>query len=287
MSKRFWNELNDGGVDVHMSQTLPSFAGTRKKVKKVTISKKSYGGKSRGGLASAVKSVLASSAEKKTIGKVASAFVGGGNFATNTNFYVTPDASAMVIAQGTGVSSRIGNRIQTTKCRLKGHFAPGVYNASTNGLPSPVIIKVYVLSSKDQPTVNVNPSTAGVPFYRTGATTFKMNGAIFDPYTDINLDAFTVHKTAMFKVGYAAFVENPGQSTGVGYYTNNDASICAQFDFDLTPYIPKHIDFNDTTALPTSRAVYVVCEATPMVTATGNSQPAIIYYDIKYDFVDV
>ena len=48
MSKRFWNELNDGGVDVHMSQTLPSFAGTRKKVKKVTISKKSFGGKSRG-----------------------------------------------------------------------------------------------------------------------------------------------------------------------------------------------------------------------------------------------
>jgi len=283
MSKRFWAELNEPST-----VTTVTGGGGGKKSKKVTVVKKSYSSKSSGkGLAGAVKSVLASSAEKKTSGKIISFTVGGGNYGSNTNFYVTPDTAAGVISQGTGIGSRIGNKVQTVRARIKGHFAPAPYNASSNPLPSPCWVRMYILSSKDQPVTNVNPSAVSVPFYRTGQTTFKMNGALTDPWADVNKDAFTLHKSMLFKVGAASYVENPGQSAGVGYYSNNDVSIGPSFDIDITPYFPKHIEWNDTTALPTSRAVYVALEATPIVQGTSNSQPVLFYGDVIFDYIDV
>lgn len=297
--KRHFADMTSWDDDIVLTQTTVKPAS---KVQKVVGG---FAGKAKGvvgkavkkavkaGFTKQVKAILERQLEKKSIGAPAAnpptaIAIGSAGSNSQAQIYLTPNASTLVIPQGTGAASRIGDRVQVKKVMFRGSLTAGSYDATNNTLPSPMYVKMYFVTYKPSPTSNNNP-TSTADFYRSGASTYAMNGAAADPFRVVNPESYTLHGTRLFKIGQAAFVGTPGGDVATGYGANNDFSYSAPFAIDVTKWVPKHIVWNDTTALPTSRALYVIIEATEAAGPTGsasNATAVTMYYDIAFDYVD-
>jgi len=144
------------------------------------------------------------------------------------------------------------------------------YQAITNPTPTPLMVRLWIFTRKDYQ--NLPPDLSA--FFQAGNSSVAPIGNILDYNYQINTDIYTVYKTVDFKLGYAAFVAAPGGIGASGYYSNNDSEMVDMRTIDITPWIPKTIDWNDATTTPYSKPVYFTIEA---VAQDGTTQSSGTY----------
>lgn len=168
---------------------------------------------------------------------------------------VSPCATALAVNQGTGQGARIGNNITIKKLRFKGTIVPQVYSASVNPNPQPVQIKMFLFYDKlAAPNDVINPQSSN-DFFQFGSTTTGFHNDLIDMWAPVNTDKYRVLTTRSFKCGIAS-------NNGTGYvadaqaYNNNDFKLNCNFSIDLTPYVIKHVKYNDNSSDPSTRSLY-------------------------------
>lgn len=196
---------------------------------------------------------------------------------------LSPYTGFISIVQGTGQGDRIGNKIEIVSAKMTFQFAPNPYNATTNPSPEPQNILGWV--------VNVKQSTAQptslATFFQAGDSVAAAQGTILDATRPINTDQYQLYRRFQKKVGWAVNT-GTGSAAGYAYLANNDHNLSERVSMDVTKYLPKIVDYNDTTSTPTSKAIWLFMET---VNSIGSAQPAAtlptaLQYTIEISFRD-
>ena len=195
------------------------------------------------------------------------------NWSSNQIHVLTPydgTFGSTVINQDATQAGRIGNKVKIRKASLRLASWAMPYNAVTNPTPTPLMVRVWIFTRKDFQNIPTNLPN----FFQAGSSSIAPIGNITDYLYPPNTDVYTVYKTVDFKLGPAAFTSATGGQAAYGYYANNDFELCDLRTIDITPYLPATIDWNDSTALPFSRPVFMTMES---VCADGTTQSSGTY----------
>jgi len=205
------------------------------------------------------------------------------------------------LAQGTYQGQRIGNKVSTKKCTIKGSIACNpTFENTYNYNPNPMYATMWIVKLKPHLTDDVATLETVVSnsFFQSGNTAVGFVGTIVDMSKNPNQNHITVMKKRVFKVGMAnynsAFASNnPNQINQ--QFSNNDSSLSRMFSMNITKLMPKVQAFNDGTNITVARRVYLfwsVCrqDGGPIVTSAGAvTGPIPCYFSIglQYSYTDV
>lgn len=183
----------------------------------------------------------------------------GPSFITGV-FPVTPSSGGLSILQGVGQGDRVGNRITIKSIAFRGNVVPAPYNAVTNPAPKPTLVRMLLLTDRDNPTIVASPST---DFFQSGSTSAAPSGNIVDIYRPVNLDRYTVYHDQEFRMGYS---NNGGTGVSVASqsYSNNDFNFCSEWNIDVAKFLRKKVyDFDDNTANSSNDVITAVFLCAP------------------------
>jgi len=162
----------------------------------------------------------------------------------------------MLISQGVGQGSRVGNTITTKKLTFKGTIVPYRWDSVYNNDPRPVQLKMWIFYDKSNPTAVPAP---GNDFYQDGSSSRGFSNDLTDLWSPINKDRYRVLATKSFKLGFSQYQGTAGSATNQSYwqqYSNNDFKLNCNFSFDLTKHYPKIVKFNDNNTDPMTRGLF-------------------------------
>lgn len=182
---------------------------------------------------------------------------------------MTPYPGYLVINQGVGAGGRVGNQILIKKLTFSGNLYQLPYNGTSNPTPFPFHVKFWFYYDKTDPNIIPAPQT---DFLQNGSSSRGMFNDLVDLWAPVNTDKYRVLLTKQFKIGYA---QNTGTGSVVGqaYGANNDYKYNHHFNIDLTKYIVKNVKFNDNTAQPSARGLFLL---TTVVQANGTPYSASV-----------
>lgn len=174
-------------------------------------------------------------------------------------FPVGPGAGTLDIQQGVGQGDRVGNTVKTKRLMFKGTIAPLAYNAVTNPLPQPIMIKMWLFYNRILPTFDPTPAALG-DFFENNNSSTGFSDDLIDLWRPYNKENYRVLATRVFKVGNAIYNTAAGGSTNSQFGSNNDFKLSTNFSIDCTKMIPKITRYNDNNADPTSRNLYCMMQ---------------------------
>lgn len=164
------------------------------------------------------------------------------------------------IGQGVTQATRVGNQIRIVRNHIKGYINMLDYNASTNPMKCPIIVKMWVVSWKLANPAFTQPSlTEFSTFFQRGSSTTNFTGGMLDMLRDVNSDAWTVHKTKTFELSNAGAF-----NTSLNYNpisNQNPSGVWShKYSFNLGKYA-KLLKYNDITPTsPTNKNLYLVIQ---------------------------
>lgn len=264
-----------------------------KTFKKKTLLKKKRALKSKRpkrSLKKMVKTMIQRSAEKKTLNYVnLNTSITGCTHASAASLVipVSPYPAYLDSDQGSSSDERIGNRIRLTSLKIKGSITPLRYDATTNIIPKPVVVQMFVFYDKQYPNVVPDPYGAG-DFFQVGSGQSGFRDDLVDLWAPINEDRYKVVLRKQFKVGYASY-EGTGIQVADQAFGNNDFKFNQEFNIDLLPYVVKNVVFNDNTSQPTTRGLFCFWCAVSATggTLTATQIPAHVQYSLDGKFTDL
>lgn len=217
-----------------------------------------------------VKKVISRQEEKKVISFTDDVDVGAYTNITNIQnniMPITPYAvTGVSIAQGVGQDQRIGNRIRTKSCWIRGVLLPNPYSATVNVIPTPQEIRVWFFSRKD----SIVQPTSLPSFLQNGSGSGSPVGTVIDMTRMINSDAYVYRGHRTYKLGFSNY-GGTGTTVTQQSFTNNDFKFNVKFNINVTSMLPKQITYNDSDNTPYSKSVFMYWES---VDADGSVQPA-------------
>jgi len=153
----------------------------------------------------------------------------------------------LFVPQGVENGQRIGNRISTKRLLLRYTLHNSGYNATTNSIPFPQIVRLFFFKIKGNTTappalgdlVGINAQFFDSNIVNAGGFT----GSIPDLNQVINGDAYTYITHRTHKIGYAENTQQP--STNYANGANNDFKLSVVSQIDLTKYCSKQIRYDD------------------------------------------
>lgn len=234
-----------------------------------------------------IKAVTKRDSETKTIEYQSVAAVvqyNNSGFASNGIIPLSPSPGFLQIVQNPGQGDRIGNKIKTAKMIFSFVMYPLQYNATTNIIPSPTEIKVFIVSSKIGSTV---PPTSLGGFFQFGDSSANPTSTLQDMISPVNKDLFTVYAMKTFKLGCSYYSGSNGQAVA-NFYSNNDFKFNQKCVWDVTKHIPATIGYSDANATVTSRCVYAVilaCNADGTSLISSQIQNQMVY-NLRFDYTD-
>jgi len=214
----------------------------------------------------------------------------GASFDTGNTIRISPNASSMPIAQGTGQANRIGNKITTKRCMLNMTMQPAPYSSIFNPAPAPMHVKLALFYDKQNPTgMNANAGTTVDPiprqnFFQFGNSATNISGNLTDIIAPFNKDRYAVLATKTMKLGYAAYVGSGSNANAQGF-ANNDFKLVFSVKWDITKYLTKTINFPDSSNDPSTRGLWLqVMPAQVGSTGSAGVIPLSLSYwvDLKY-----
>lgn len=162
------------------------------------------------------------------------------------------------MSQGTGKAQRIGNEITIRSAKVSGQVWLNGYNATTNPIPAPIVVKMWVVACKVANPPAINTIATWGNFFDTGNSAVGFQGNLLDTCLPVNNDFWTVYATRQFTLGTTA--TNTLLSTGV-VFDNNQFSRPFSIDFSK---VFKKIKYNDGVAnTPTNHNLYLVVQTVP------------------------
>jgi len=227
----------------------------------------------KGGLKKLVRREIARNVENKTKQSyvITKTIVPSSSVNAQDNVIELGPTVGLVIEQGVGQGQRIGNRIKTKKLVWKGTMVPTPYNATTNGIPVPQQVKIWIFYDRTDPNAEPQPATN---FFQDGNSSRGFLNDLADLWAPINTDRYRILASKTFKIGYADYsgqTTNAAATSGNQYFANNDFKLNANFSFNLTKHYPKNVRFDDNNGVPTTRGLFAMFHT---VTADGTAFPS-------------
>lgn len=200
-------------------------------------------------------------------------FANAATFSANGVFALTPYTSQITISQGTGEGDRVGDSVRVKSAKLRMVLYPNVYDATSNNLPKPQDVQVFIFGMKPQyDSYNNAVSSATTNMLQNGNSSAGLTSIMSDLLSDVNSDIVTLYSRKIYKVGTATDT-GTGNQIAYQYFANNDYKYNHIIEMDLTKFYPKKLIWNDTATLTTTRGVYmVVCPVPADGTAPVSSQ---------------
>jgi len=210
----------------------------------------------------------------------------GGAWPVDSNIYnMMPNATTMLISQGTGQGDRVGNKVKIVRNTLRFALTPTDNGATDQSVPC--IVRTMFIYDRRNPTTAPTPAANG-DFFQNGNGTSGFNGNLSDLTRPYNTDRYVVKRVRDYKVGWSASVGVTGADPEQAYYANNDFKMLCRGRVDMMPYCVKRCVFNDTSGTQQWRGlwffVYAVV-ATPHTAAIANTNLASLSFnwDIRWD----
>lgn len=205
------------------------------------------------------KSVISSQIENKIMNYTfpVSNLVSYGTAAWGGNqcFPLSPYPSYANAVQGTSQNQRIGNILNIKKATIKLLFNQVPYNATANPTPVPLLIKIITFYDRSSPVVL---PTLTVGLYQNGSTSSNPStGSNIDILKSINKDQWIVKSSKTIKLGYSIYNTVVGGQSTYQFHANNDFPMFNTFSMDYTKHLVKQVKYNDTTANPTTRGLFM------------------------------
>lgn len=196
---------------------------------------------------------------------------------------LSPYNGYLTISQGSGQGARTGNKIRIAKAKLQIVLFPGSYDAVQNPSPRPQYIKFWFVRPKGQSnstTLTINQ------FFQNGSSASAFNGNLIDLNSTVNAQEFTLLGQRTFKLGNSV-ISQPGV-TNQQLFSNNDFPLSVIKTMDITKYLYKQYNFNDSTNTPSNDMTVMFVEginADGTVVANG-VWSSFINFRITIDYVD-
>lgn len=240
------------------------------------------------GLRKAIKKEVDRLAEKRTASIETQVPVANASWPTFANqnsgwFTLSPYNGILTIQQGSTQGSRTGNKIRIAKAKLTVTLWPQPYDAVSNTDPRPQYIKFWFVRPKAQ----ANTTTLTINnFFQNGGSASAFSGALQDLSNQVNAQQYNLLGTKMFKVGNSV-ISSPG-NTVHQLWSNNDFPLSVIKTMDITKYLYKQYDFNDSDNTPANDMTVMFVEA---INADGSAIPNNVFstlmrYRVNIDYVD-
>lgn len=186
---------------------------------------------------------------------------------------------------GTSSSARIGNEIRVKQVTLKMNFVPKPYDAVTNAVAIPQIVKVYFGWHKPQIAQSRNRLTAGaVDFFTFGSTAVNPTGQLTDLNREVNKELYSiVKKSRNMKIGTAQTFNAGTQNS---YWANNDFKMFRQYQVDLTKHVNKVQRFNETDPASSNRGLFAYVTTTNADGTLSAGFPIECTFELCYKYTD-
>lgn len=259
----------------------------RKRVPKRTYRKRVAGGKKpsvSAGVKKYVKKVIHSSIENKCV-QISSGFNFGNVLeSTDLNAYpMCPNSVYWTINQGSGQGNRIGNVVKVRKIYLSYVLRPLPYDVTVNPFPVPTEIQLFLGYVKNFPSSNIAPADIN-QLFQAGSTSSAPIGGLQDLVSIVNKDYWVIKKKWSHKLGYASY-NGTGSLPGQQFNSSNDFKLNVVKRIDITKFCPSTINFNDSSATPTTRNLFFMQQA--IWANGGNSGATVQSANIQFwvDFV--
>jgi len=177
------------------------------------------------------------------------------------------------ISQSAGEGGRIGNKINVTKCYLKGFLNIFGTPVTTN-----IYVRMIVLRVKqDLQTPNGTLSL----LYQFGNNSLPPDGTLRDMMRPINRDYFTVFHDKQVLLGSNDAVTSVlPMNNSIGSY---------RFSFDLTKALGGTVIYSDGASLPTNKACYLLfvpCNANGSAITSVQMSPYLTSVDTEVFYKD-
>jgi hypothetical protein len=244
---------------------MPFYAKKRGIGKKRNYKRK---GARRAKLGKAIKSFVKAAIHRNAENKVWVNYAANISLATASPSTVLPSISLLPTpVQGTGHGQRIGNEVRIVKNYIKGYINLLPYNAITNFLSAPIMVKMWIASYK----LANNPNTAATAtfssFFEINNSSAPPQGTMLDMVLTTNKEVWTVHKTKTFEIGASSFSSTGPVGSGA-YFDNSKMTL--PYYFNLTKYT-KSLKFDDGTTLQTNKNLFILfqCVNADGTAATG------------------
>lgn len=246
-----------------------------------------------------IKKVILSLAESKNASYFSSVIqVGNAINATsfpNGTILLTPN-TLLTVAQGTGESGRIGNRIKVSKCTLNMTVFPEPYTAVTNTVPIPQCYEIFIWSFKGQYSSTLayaqsTVSNATGTFFQANNTYTGFGGNSSDTMRMVNSDTISLYFHKRFKLSASVLSSNTGNQANFYNYANNDFKLLQLHKIDLMKHgFPPSIVWNDTNPLAESRQLFMTispwdCDGGAALDTT-NAIPINFTYALTMEYKD-
>lgn len=233
-----------------------------------------------------VKSRIASNIENKCVQVNGGTVFGSYLESPVLNAYpMMPLTSYWTIPQGLGQGGRSGNEIRIKSCTLNYIIIPLGYDATTNVVPVPCIIDMYLGHVRQSPTAI--PTNADIlQLYQNGSSTAGPSGTLRDNVSVINKDYWVMAKRWKDKCGFANY-GGTGVQVAQQSYSNNEYKLNAMRKINITKYVPKIIKFNDGNNTTLTKNLFFMYQALSAngqpLSATQRSFDMEFWIDVQYE----
>lgn len=136
--------------------------------------------------------------------------------ATSATPFFQIDVSNPPIAQGSTSSTRVGNQIRVVKANLNMCFNMTPYNATTNPNPSPIYIKMWLVSYRLENQLTSLSLSICNTFFKTNNGNIAPQGNLLDMEFEVDEELFKVHASRTICLG-----QTGGVGTNVYYSTTS------------------------------------------------------------------
>lgn len=258
--------------------------------------KKRWFPKKKESISSIIKKEILRLAEKKTLNygggvQDVANFANTGAVASNT-IPLTPYTGYMNVSQGTSSAGRIGNKIKITNANIKLMFAPNPYNATSNSIPTPQVLNVYIWKAANL-TADITAARfiASNSFLQNSNASFGLTGNLRDYLFAINKDQVKILRKYTLKLGASSYTLNTGTQDNSFNYNNNDFKSCIIKTIDYTSLLDPEYTFNDAATLTSQQPIFITVSPNDfdggIATDTTAALPCMWEWVMNYEFTDI
>jgi len=187
------------------------------------------------------------------------------------------------IPQGSTQGARTGNKIRIAKAKLNIILYPAPYDVSLNPSPRPQYIKFWFVRPKAQ----ANSTTLTINnFFQNGASALAFSGVLTDLVNQVNSQQYTLLGSKVFKLGNSV-ISSPGV-TASQLFSNNDFPLSVIRTMDITKYLYKEYQFNDSdnTAINDMTVMFVEGINADGTAVSNGVLSSFMNFRITIDYVD-
>jgi len=171
---------------------------------------------------------------------------------------ISPWNTGTQISLGSGSGDRVGNEITTQSCTLDIVLYAMPYHATTNPLPQPVEVIIWIFGVRNDNTEPLDIDD----FFQDGNGNTNLSGSLIDTVKDYNKDKYIVYKKVIRKLGFSNYGAS-GNQPNYQTFSNNDYKLNQHIKIDCTKYLPKKVQFNDAASDAVSKGVWYAIQAVP------------------------